>query len=331
MNAAVTSRHAAVNAAVRADMANALALCDRLQADINRGWDLIERVASKDSKPEDALSEALRDWLNDAEEGYALFTNCHYQIDASVESLLDTVLNVVRKLWEFLTKLWDAICHCFRYLFNTQYRAAAGFVKCQQKIALLAANDEALNKFLRYETGGFVTPKQADEILTKTDKIVSMFEELQNQKDAGAVDAFVKIGIVGCGIEYKDGKFVDSFESLPLVEGTYGSTGWDGKNSVDFIKRLIDTTGRSIKIKRFASSLESDMSSLKRKINNALAKGASSEDIADTQTQLIYKTKMFRVVQAGVATLNNRIAAFDALFSEMAYDAELILNGKVGD
>lgn len=312
----------------RNDIADKVALSNRICAQIEYGQDLLTRLSST-YRPEDTLNDDVREYIAEYESVRSLFSGDSLGIDGSMEGVFDTVVSIVRNLWAMLCKLWDNIRHCFHYIFSAQYRSQSNLINYRKKIAVAGASID--DKFKRYEVDAGITRNEYEQLIESTDKIVTMLEGIPKQTTIEAVAKYVEKESVSAGIEYVDNHFVDHIGDIPYKSGTYGSLGWSIKDASDLTAKAITCVGRQVKLKRISSDLDRDISELKREINNKVEKGATNDTLEVVQSKLAYKTKMFQLLQAGLLALSGRLTQIDILTKDIAEDCDDLANGRTGE
>ena len=312
----------------RDDIAEKIAISNRICTQIDRGQDLLKRLSAT-YRPEDKLSDDVKDYLIEYESIRSMFSTESLGIVPSMEGVFETVAAIVRNLWALLCKLWDNIRHCFHYIFSAQYRAQSNLINYRKKIAIAGSTID--DKFKRYEVDAGITKNEYDQLITSTNKIVDMLEGIPQQTTIEGLDKYVAKASIEAGIVFEDNHFVDHVGDIPYKCGTYGSLGWSIKDALDLSAKAVTCVGRQVKLKRIASTLEKEISEIKREINNKVEKGATSDTLAGVEAKLAFKTKMFRLLQAGLLALSGRLTQIDILTSDIAEDADDIANGRVGD
>ena len=312
----------------RNDIAEKVAISNRICAQIEYGQDLLTRLSTT-YRPEDKLNDDVREYIAEYDNIRSLFSECPLGVDGSMEGVFDTVATIVRNLWAMLCKLWDNIRHCFHYIFSAQYRAQSNLINYRKKIAIAGASID--DKFKRYEVDAGITRNEYEQLIKSTDAIVTMLEGIPKQPSIDAVQQYVDKESVAAGIEFVDNHFVDHVGDIPYKCGTYGSLGWSIKDASELTAKAITCVGRQVKLKKVASDLDKDISELKREINNKVEKGATNDTLEVVQNKLAYKTKLFQLLQAGLLALSGRLTQIDILTKDIAEDCDDLANGRTGD
>lgn len=308
-------------------MANELAVANRLIDNIEKGNDLLCRI-SKEYKPDDKISSEVLAFMDEYQDISNMFSCESIQIDVSMESAWEVVKRIVDAMWRFLCKCWDYIKRGFNYLFNSQYRATSKFVKCKQKLALCGSDADSSANFERYDCQAAITPDEFRAILKGISAVTGVLEGVLDMESASEVDEYVKTQSARCGVTFKENKFIDSFGSIPYKGGTWGSLGWTIKLATEVCGECIDVAGRTVKLKKVYTRLNSDISDLKRDIAGKVERGDSDASLSEVQAKLCTKTKIFTVVQAGLMCISGRLSAVETLMGDIAQDADDIANGR---
>lgn len=313
---------------VREDVTAQLAVADRLISSIERGIDINQRLTSM-YKPNDAVASEIINYIQEYEDACESLGFAKIKIEASVESAWSIVRNIVRALWTMLCKLWDSIRNALRYVFNASYRASKDAVKIRQEIELLAASKSNSDKFLMLEVDAAMSPDDVEKYIKATRKLISNMQEVEEMDNPETIESYISTHVAEAGIVWKNNQFVDTYDKVPYHGGTYMSIGW---KTFKLIQEQCDSyvklTAESVKLKKLASELDSDIKDLTRKQNNLIADGA---DITEVQKTLTLKVKKYSVIKASLEVLLQRLDVLEEEFSCLAEDAHDIAHGVYED
>ena len=296
---------------------------------INRGIDITDRL-SKQYKMSDPVAAEVLDYIKDYEDICSMFSEDVIKISAAEESAWDIVRRVISELWRMLLKLWDSVKHCFRWMFNSQYRASTTAVKYRQMFMLADSTSGVADKFANLEVFDTVDPDDLSEYIAHTNEIVRMLININTLKDAESVDDFINREAGRCGIKFDGSQFLDAdSENIEVVSGTYGTCDWSLKRASEVCAQYVNLCGDTVKLKNIERDIESDIRELRRQINNKVADGSDDATLSDTQKKLVYKTKVLNLAQAGLVILTKRIATIDTVIGRAARDAATLQRGKI--
>ena len=296
---------------------------------INRGIDISDRI-SKQYKMNDRVAPEILDYIKDYEDICSLFSEDVIEISAAEESAWEIVRRVISELWRMLLKLWDGVKHCFRWTFNSQYRASTTAVKYRQMFMLADSTSGVAAKFANLEVFDTVNPDDLSKFISNTNGIVQMLLSINTLKDAESADDFIQRETERCGIKFNGDEFLDGDSyNIELISGTYETCGWSLKRASEVCAEYVNLCGATVKLKNIERDLESDINDLRRKINDKVAGGADDASLSDTQKKLVFKTKVLRLAQAGLVILTKRVATIDTVIGRAARDAATLQRGKV--
>lgn len=296
---------------------------------INRGIDITDRL-SKQYKMNDPVAAEVLDYIKDYEDICSMFSENVIEISAAEESAWEIVRRVISELWRMLLKLWDGVKHCFRWMFNSQYRASTTAVKYRQMFMLADSTSGVADKFANLEVFDTVDPDDLTKYIAHTSEIVQMLININTLKDAESADDFINRESVRCGIKFNGSQFLDAdSENIEVVSGTYGTCGWSLKRASEVCAQYVNLCGATVKLKNIERDLESDINELRRQINNKVAAGADDTTLSDTQKKLVYKTKVLNLAQAGLVILTKRVATIDTVIGRAARDAATLQKGQI--
>lgn len=296
---------------------------------INRGIDITDRL-SKQYKMNDPVAAEVLDYIKDYEDICSMFSEDVIKISAAEESAWDIVRRVISELWRMLLKLWDGVKHCFRWMFNSQYRASTTAVKYRQMFMLADSTSGVADKFANLEVFDTVDPDDLTKYIARTNEIVQMLISINTLKDAESADDFINRESERCGIKFDGSQFLDAdSENIEVVSGTYETCGWSLKRASEVCAQYVSLCGATVKLKNVERDLESDISELRRQINNKVATGADDTSLSDTQKKLVYKTKVLNLAQAGLVILTKRVATIDTVIGRAARDAATLQKGQI--
>lgn len=296
---------------------------------INRGIDITDRL-SKQYRMNDPVAAEVLDYIKDYEDICSMFSEDVIKISAAEESAWDIVRRVISELWRMLLKLWDGVKHCFRWMFNSQYRASTTAVKYRQMFMLADSTSGVADKFANLEVFDTVDPDDLTKYIARTNEIVQMLISINTLKDAESADDFINRESERCGIKFDGSQFLDAdSENIEVVSGTYETCGWSLKRASEVCAQYVSLCGATVKLKNVERDLESDISELRRQINNKVATGADDTSLSDTQKKLVYKTKVLNLAQAGLVILTKRVATIDTVIGRAARDAATLQKGQI--
>lgn len=296
---------------------------------INRGIDITDRL-SKQYKMNDRVAAEVLDYIKDYEDICSMFSEDVIEISAAEESAWEIVKRVISELWRMLLKLWDGVKHCFRWMFNSQYRASTTAVKYRQMFMLADSTSGVADKFANLEVFDTVDPDNLTTYIAHTNEIVQMLININTLKDAESADDFINRESERCGIKFNGSQFLDAdSENIEVVSGTYGTCGWSLKRASEVCSQYVNLCGATVKLKNIERDLESDIGELRRQINNKVAAGSDDTTLSDTQKKLVYKTKVLNLAQAGLVILTKRVATIDTVIGRAARDAATLQKGQI--
>ena len=296
---------------------------------INRGVDLTDRI-SKQYKMQDPIAPEILDYIKDYEDICSLFSEDVIDISAAEEGAWEVVKRIVGELWKMLLKLWDGVKHCFRWMFNSQYRASTTAVKYRQMIMLADGTSGVSEKVNNLEVVETVDPDELSEFIAHTGGIVQMLLKSIEIKGVEAVDDFIKRETEKVGIKYEPPKFLDGDSyNIELISGTYSTCGWSLKRASEVCAEYVSMCGASVKLKGVERDIESDISNLRRTLNSKIAAGSDDATLSDTQKELVYKTKILNLIQNGLVILSRRVATIDTVLGRIANDAATLQKGEI--
>ena len=296
---------------------------------INRGIDITDRL-SKQYKMNDRVAAEVIDYIKDYEDICSMFSEDVIEISVGEESAWEIVRRVISELWRILLKLWDGVKHCFRWMFNSQYRASTTAVKYRQMFMLADSTAGVAEKFDNLEVFDTVHPSDLSKFIAHTNSIVQMLININTLKDAESADEFIQRETERCGIKYTGSEFLDGdSNNIEMISGTYATCGWSLKKAGEVCAEYVNLCGFTVKLKNIERDLESDISELRRKINTKVSEGADDESLSDTQKKLVFKTKVLNLAQAGLVILTKRVATIDTVIGRAARDAVTLQKGKI--
>jgi len=296
---------------------------------INRGIDITDRL-SKQYKMNDPVATEVLDYIKDYEDICSMFSENVIEISAAEESAWEIVKRVISELWRMLLKLWDGVKHCFRWMFNSQYRAASTAVKYRQMFMLADSTSGVADKFANLEVFDTVNPEDLDKYISHTHQIVLMLRDANEFRDSEGVDMYITRESERCGIKFNGTQFLDAdSENIEVISGTYGTCGWSLKKANSVCVAYVNLCGAAVKLKNIERELESDINELKRQINNKVSDGADDVTLSETQKKLVFKTKVLNFTQAGLVILTKRVATIDTVIGRAARDAATLQKGQI--
>lgn len=314
---------------IQTDLASCGVVVDDLVNSINHGLDLTKRISSQ-YKMQDKLPEEVIDYICEYEAICKEYQCDCVHIDRSEEwigTAYEVVKTVVYELWRLLCKLYDAVMHCLRWIFSAQYRAATQAVKYRQRIAMMRASMDSVQKFESFNAET-ISPEDFQLICSSTNNITKLILQINDVASAAAADNIMTTQASLCGFKFSDNQLDDVLIKVKLNSGSYKTLGWLAPVCDVSARMYIDCTGNIVKLKKMASKLETTIADLKRKMNKQIANGADESDLSKVQAELTVKTKVLQITKNALEVVSDRLTFMDRIMGKIAHDADCIANGK---
>ena len=314
---------------IQTDLASCGIVVDDLVNSINHGLDLTKRISSQ-YKMQDKIPEEVMDYICEYEAICKEYQCDCVHIDRS-EEWIGTAYNVVKtvvyELWRLLCRLYDAVMHCLRWIFSAQYRAATQAVKYRQRIAIMRASMDSVQKFESFNAET-ISPEDFQLICSSTNNITKLILQINDVASATAADNIMATQASLCGFKFSDNQLDDTLIKVKLNSGSYKALGWLAPVCDVSARMYIDCTGNIVKLKKMSSKLETTIADLKRKMNKKIANGADESDLSKVQAELTVKTKVLQITKNALEVVSDRLTFMDRIMGKIAHDADCIANGK---
>lgn len=266
-------------------------------------------------KPEETLPIEVVDFIGN-------YTNI--QIVSQEVSIVRTVSSLVKNALEAIIKAiaWiiTKLRELFKYCFDKEYRTCKDMLDLQRRFITLSVDMSLKNKF-ENATCDVVANSYVTDVINSMSSLINLIENSAELRDVGYIDTLITQFASSCHIRYcSDGVLMDTVPD-PVIKrsATYGSAGWSFTNITDCIVQFIAVLKGIEKLKDLNKKIESAISDLKTRAENAALNGASTNDVNQLQRETAAKMAMTKIIGYSIAILVRRADNISA-FIQSLYD-----------
>ena len=266
-------------------------------------------------KPEETLPIEVVDFIGN----YA-----NIQIVSQEASIVRTVSSLVKNALDAIIKaitwILAKLRELFKYCFDKEYRTCKDMLDLQRRFITLSVDMSLKNKF-ENATCDVVANSYVTDVINSMSSLVNLIENSAGLKDVGYIDTLMTQFAHSCHVTYSsDGIIMDTVPD-PVIKrsATYSSAGWSFTNITDCIVQFISVLKGIEKLKDLNKKVESAISDLKSRAENAALNGASADDVNQLQRETAAKMAMTKIIGYSIAILVRRADNISA-FIKSLYD-----------
>lgn len=266
-------------------------------------------------KPEETLPIEVVDFIGN----YA-----NIQIVSQEASIVRTVSSLVKNALEAIIKAITWIIaklrELFKYCFDKEYRTCKDMLDLQRRFITLSVDMSLKNKF-ENATCDVVANTYVTDVINSMSSLINLIENSAGLRDVGYIDTLMTQFAPSCHVTYSsDGILMDTVPD-PVIKRstTYSAAGWSFTKITECIVQFIAVLKGIEKLKDLNKKIESAVSDLKTRAENAALNGASTNDVNQLQRETAAKMAMTKLIGYSIAILVRRADNISA-FVQSLYD-----------